>query len=347
MSRDILLFASRRPRDIKPPETLSEQGCTADGPRRITQADLPDALDATSDLRWLVEFSSPHELAEALLLHVVELARATRGVVWDPTAGDVRWPRAPTPTRAVVSQRVSVVRLLVFFTSRSDRVSLGRRIATAIDAGQASAMPSAFGTFEPLRSGTRLLFENAIQNSSLTGETLHWRSRAPYFGGSVSFPAQAERGCVPTGSLVLTSVADYVRGNADDLVDKLAALTESIPAFYGCAFLERWALMRGNRLSFDGESEMYPLPPIKCWWGLPEAPMWLSWFGRPYDELVERSLPAEKTASLGPGILFRAEDHPRSIDELQRGYPELPRSLLATSSDGVTYRSADLIPEVG
>src|SRR5664280_1988690 len=102
-------------------------------------------------------------------------------------------------------------------------------------------------------------------------------------------------------------------------------------AFYGAGCVTRDANLSSRGLSYGSESETVP-PDWGPWWvGLPEMRSWLSWYGKPYSDLVAPALGAAGIAR-GDGLRVRLGPAPMDSDEVRGVGPSLPRDLQAVRS---------------
>jgi hypothetical protein len=71
------------------------------------------------------------------------------------------------------------------------------------------------------------------------------------------------------------------------------------------------------------------MPRANRWVGLPAAPTWLAWFGRPYADLVRSAVAQHITAETDGALLLRLGPEPMDPDQLAAVFPPLPLPLIA------------------
>ena len=67
--------------------------------------------------------------------------------------------------------------------------------------------------------------------------------------------------------------------------------------------------------------------------GLPAAPTWLAWFGRPYADLVRSTVAPFIHEERNGGLFVRLADEPANRDQLTACFPALPLDLIARRKD--------------
>jgi hypothetical protein len=316
-----------------------------DGPSRIEAEDVPDAaLGAIGRSGWLIQLSVkpaagadgwPTELA-------VHLARAADGVVHDPQLDRVTWPPGFEPRDAATGEeRFSEISLAWYTAWPSQDAELPRRLLDLLASRLPDALPKRYGGYEPLphrhegNDREEQFIGHWLEEASGWTPSLSWTTTPPCLGGSawmsttqpVTFPR-------PGQPMVRVSVEFDSRASARDpaLTERLVAAFRTIAVGLRCVYagatLNRDAIMKRGRPLADSRTEWGPMPRADRWTGLPAAPTWLAWFGRPYANLVRPTLAGVATEEDVSGILLRLGTEPMHADDLADRFPPLPAELI-------------------
>jgi hypothetical protein len=296
---------------------------TVDGPHRAQVDDFHDELAAACLApRWMLGVSVPYSapkqhfaLARALARH---LAEVNDGAAFDPQDEKLLWPRGRprrvAPRRA--EEPTTRVRLEWFLAP--DRWAAAPAILLSLLARHCpEALPTRYGQFEPLQHRfdgdapddfVRFLLDNEAGDA-------FWFASRPSFGGSSFAPHADKYAPADDDPLRIAHLEVSFDGNvlaADErwtaaLVDLFIAGAKELGAFFAAGQVETgWMVSTNNRLwavaSAMPEGEHFLRG--RLWQGLPPIPIWLSWYGGPYRELVAQSLrhaadavPADKPAT--------------------------------------------------
>ena len=162
-----------------------------------------------------------------------------------------------------------------------------------------------------------------------------WRAKKPVFGGSIFWSPEVEPpdGAEPKVTLSLDVNATAIETDplmCDRAVELFVAVASDLGAFFGAGYVTRGVLAgsRGAQWYGEGTENLSSDWISGPWWlGLPVKPTWLSWFGRPYRDLVAASVDG-LSAERERGLLMRLGPTPLDTDQLRGLAPDLPTELL-------------------
>jgi hypothetical protein len=339
------------------------------GPHRVFEDEDMDA-DVTALVpapAWQIEIgcalSREETWADALQL-AEYVARQCRGVVWTGESG-LTWPpqkREQTHhTKKSEQTLIDTLTLEWFSHASKEPVKSGQAFLDVLKETFPELRPYRFGVYEPLQGqlgseedGPFLdLWRSFGGNTASVMSLLFMQSKRPCLSASVSFPhiylSRIVRRSIagsPPGPRPLTSTQNIVRVKMDLDVSALSdekvrertvgmfvAMSRRLDCFYAQGYIERnhFSSHKG-RLAVTGMKEWYPLPSGQEWFGIPDVPVWLSWFGRPYKPLVAPSLSSRSSPGIreeDDGIFVRLGEYPADLRQLQPIRFELPGALLA------------------
>ena len=129
------------------------------------------------------------------------------------------------------------------------------------------------------------------------------------------------------------------------IVNFFTALSKSLNCFYAAGYVGRNVIVKRNNIWFDGMSEIYPLTRTKWWLGLYPCPTWLAWFGKEFQQELEKIMIPAGAAVMPDGIFYKCGNEPRDIEQLAKDFPELPLHLLSEPKWKKKYRSIDFDQE--
>jgi len=317
------------------------------GPDRAQSEDLEDVVNQMiQPPYWLVRITVPAaqedtlQLAEAIATHI---AQRCEGVVYDPQAGSMVWPKVKfaSPSRSSGSDRVRVVRLGWYSPSSQVSTSMARTFLRTVGRLCPQALPVRFGTYHPLqgrlKTGEEQPFLDSVEEVIQKGrsEMLELRAKSPCFGGILWIPSRGD----DTGKiqrardvhLALDFDGRIIESDSDwceKLVVLFVELARNLKAFYANGYVERGVFASRRGLGYDGESEQYPTPAGR-WKGIPSVPYWLSWFGDPYFPLVRGAPEGPEVFHFQDGVLVRLATKPQDLDGLQNTHLRLPPELVS------------------
>ncbi len=247
------------------------------------------------------------------------------GAVFDPQFDRVVWPR-PSPEPPPEGTPTTRVELSWFVAPARWREAPGALIR-ALGRYCPEALPLTYGRYEPPPHEFRTVDFIRFAQDEEKGSGL-WRSARPSLGGGWSAPHAVGLVEPDEEDRVVARLRMAFDGRALDgnpvLREAVAAMFASaaaeLGAFFACAQAEpgwletaagqlvptREARLRGNDRVLNG----------LAWQGLPPVPMWLTWFGGPYRELVGDTLPAGAyVAPAETGVFVRLGADPRPNGE--------------------------------
>ncbi len=158
-------------------------------------------------------------------------------------------------------------------------------------------------------------------------------SQGPCFGGSVDYPLPERPRAV--GEINLYFDARMLVSNPrwrDSVVSLFEEVARRLGAFYGRGYVRRNMWVHGRAVASDGTSEILPSGfQGWTWIGIPSgAPTWLTWFGRPYMDLVARAVSTQESRRFPEGVSLRLDREPKDRDQLRGAFPPLPPDLLSS-----------------
>jgi len=316
-----------------------------DGPSRIEAEDLPDAANgALSGAGWLVQISvKPSTDATWPMDLARHLARSADGVVYDPQEDRVAWPSGFRPRDpGTGEERASEVELVWFTTRTPTDPEIPRRFLEIIRGLIPGALPKRYGGYEPLpfrfegSTADEDFIRRWVEEAEAWPPTLFWTASRPSFGGSAFMAPTPDRDPPPPGQPI-SHISLTLDGRAlardPDLTERSVRLLADIASALGCVHaagsVHRDLLVKRGRASADYRTEAGPMPRARRWVGLPAAPTWLAWFGRPYADLVRSSVAQHITAETDGALFLRLGPEPMDSDQLAAVFPPLPLPLIA------------------
>jgi len=336
-----------------------------------TQAHEPEDFD--EDLAklvpppcWLTQIAIPGFVKEGIELGIElaeHIADKCDGAVFDPQAGTVIWPKEKGSPTAPPSEkaRIREVELEWYIASSRSGVEAARALLMALRKHCPEAVPIRFGEYEPLQgrmeSRSDEPFFKAWEKAGRdTLGMLFFKAKNPCFGGTIDLPGTmppraggTKAGCI---SLNFDGTTLYADSQTRETVSTLfLEVARALHAFYGRGFVRRDVIVSRGGPAYDGKSETYPSGLWRgAWRGVPPVPTWLTWFGPPYNVLVEESLPPDRSVTLPEGVLVRLGQEPLDLDQLQSLFPALPSRLLSGVQEQVitlpTGRIVKVSPDV-
>jgi hypothetical protein len=300
---------------------------SVDGPFAAEAEDFAEEVaGACLAPRWMMTLTVPYsvpkkaiELGRSLARH---LAETNTGAAFDPQEDSLIWPRGrpkrvPSRQTEEVTSRVT----LDWFLPTTSWESAPGTLLRLIRRYCPEALPKRYGRWEPLQHRFDPADPDAFVRFVLDEEDGDgfWFASRPSFGGSWTAP-HADRFVQPEEErlrIAHVEVSFDGRVLEEDLrwretvVDLFKVGAVELGAFFAAAQVEPgWTVTVNNRLSATVESMQQSGEHFlrgMQWQGLPPVPVWLSWFGRPYRELVAPHLTdvpfaSERSSTHGRGL---------------------------------------------
>lgn len=278
-------------------------------------------------------------MAHELSCHI---ARVCRGAAYDLNRDIIIWPKKSYKRFAKDSreERIELISLDWFIRDMFQVNKLVRIFLGLVSKYCVEALPKRFGTHEPFQyrySASNEFIEMCDNlNKDINTKFLFWNANSPCFGGSIIFPDR-RKSVRPRGAYPCIKISLSFDGRAilyDNrwlhvLVGMFTKIATALNAFYGAGYTTKNVIAKNNSVLFDAKSEESPLVKSKDWVGLPEKPVWLSWYGEPYMELVKNYLKKHKTTIYPKGILLKLNDDPFDIERLEKNI-HLPKNLMVS-----------------
>lgn len=245
------------------------------------------------------------------------------------------------PRQEKLRPRMRILGMQWFLPLRSDTCLSGQEFLALVRHVCPAALPRRFGDCEPFAYELRQqesLFCQAWpgrEKDIAWRSGLFWSTKSPCLSGSMFLAgSEARRGRAQGDPCLRISTTWDLRDNErnarqiERMVEGFAALAEELGAFYAAGFVQR-DVVAGRCPGFDNQTEQSPLPRGLLWTGLPHEPTWLSWFGRPYRDLVAHCLPSWAIRERGQGLLVRLGEWPQDRDALAKLALAWPDTLVA------------------
>lgn len=279
---------------------------SVDGPFAAEPDDFAEEVAAACLApRWMMTVAVPYSvpkraiaLGRSLARH---LAETNEGAAYDPQEDSLIWPRgrkkrvSPRRTEEVTS-RVT----LQWFVASSRWEQAPATLLRLIRRRCPEALPARYGRWEPLQHRFDPADPDAFVRFVLDEEDGDgfWFAARPSFGGSWSAP-HADRFVRPEDERLRIAqlevdfdgrVLEQDTRWREAVVDLFAAAAAELGAFFAAAQVEPgWTVTTNNRLYSTIETMQHGGEHFlrgMSWQGLPPVPMWLSWYGGPYREMV-------------------------------------------------------------
>lgn len=348
--------------------------CEVWGPDPAEPEDFDEELAAAClSPKWMLQVTTPYSMPKANFARARALARYiaehSDGAAYDPQEERLLWPRGKqtrTPSRTT-EQETSML-TLEWFVAPSRWPDAAARLISLLAPRCPEALPTRYGSwepppyrFDPVEPGPFVEFVARSED----GDGFWYASR-PSFGGSFIAPhadkrARPEDERFRIGKLEVSFDGNLIATDErwrEAIVDLFVRGAETFAAFFAAAQMEPgWTVSRNNRpratAAMVQESEHFLRG--RLWQGLPPVPVWLSFYGEPYRELVRDVLhrppqPIERSRRGVLGRLTRSDDVRPSeqveVDDRRGGiFVRLSRDPLARRQlprlplpDELTYR---------
>ena len=315
--------------------------CEVWGPDAAETDDFDELItQAMAAPRWHLSVSVPYSLpkgnqrlARDLASH---LAQRGHGAALDPQESGILWPPGQDATvgARAVSAETSVLELTWFIAASRWRDAVDQLIPLLSEMPE--ALPTRYGLTEPLqrrfdRARPRE-FADFVADPGGPLPLTFWLASRPSFGGSAMCPdfnrhIRPEDERLRVGQMSIEFDAQVIGANArstDNIVEVFHHGAQRFAALYAAGqVVPGYVVTRGNRLRSTGLADGEHFTRGALWQGLPPVPIWLSWYGDPYRELVDPA-PGDVIARAG-GILVRLSRTPLPREELPRA--ALPQRL--------------------
>ncbi len=317
------------------------------GPDEAEPEDLADAItQAVKPPYWLVRITVPTavketvQLGEALAIHI---AKGHGGVVYDPQAGSVIWPKMQVRpvSRSSDHERIRVVTLAWYLPPSQASTSMAQTFLQTTRRLCPEAVPVRFGLYHPLqgklKTGEEQPFLDAVEQVLQKGraDMFELKAKAPSFGGMLWIPDRNDdpEKSYPSNYVKLDldfdgRVVESDSAWCDRIVSLFLDLARSLKAFYANSYVARGIFASRGGLGYDGISEHYPGPAGR-WKGIPSVPYWLNWFGSSYLPLVKDALKAVGGLNFEDGVVVRLGTKPADFDQLRSSRLGLPPELVS------------------
>ncbi len=307
--------------------------CEVWGPDPAAPEDFDEQLAAAClSPNWMLQVSAPYSMPKANLTLARALARyvaeQSEGAAYDPQEDRLLWPRGVqtrTPPRA--GEQETSMLTLEWFVAPSLWSAAVANVVPLLARRCPEALPTRYGSSEPPphrfdRAEPAPFIDFAANSEDGNG---FWYASRPSFGGSFTAPhadkhATGEDERFRIGEIEVSFDGRLIAADErwrETLVDLFVRGAERFRAFFAAAQVEPgWIVSHTNRPFAQAaamqESEHFLRG--RLWQGLPPVPVWLSWYGEPYRELVSQAVhgeiqaPIERTKRPLLKRLARADD---------------------------------------
>ncbi|HWK27785.1 MAG TPA: hypothetical protein VNS09_14575 [Solirubrobacter sp.] len=314
--------------------------------------------------RWMLTIEVPRpgpKRAIALARSLARtLAQETHGAAFDPQEDALIWPRGE-PKRVQPRHKeeaTSVVELAWFLPAR--RWPEAPAILLELLAHRCpEALPTRYGRFEPLPHRFDPAAPAALAHfmcDEREGDGF-WLASRPSFGGFWRAPHDDPRITPGHEHLRIAQLQVEFDGRVlerdprwrEAVVELFATAATRLGAVFAAAQVgPHWLVSTNNRLWATAKTMRHGCEHIPFggrWIGLPPVPMWLSWFGAPYRDLVASHLTEAALTARGMRRLLGRAQPPRIEDRtdgllVRLGDEPRPRRSLGPwpLPDELTYR---------
>ena len=317
--------------------------------------DLEDIDDFFTEIvlspKWSYELSVPYNSDKLDINNAKRfsefIATNCNGAVYDPQLDKVIFPKSKIRryTSSLDDNRINVINLYWFIPGKSLSNNTIKDFLNIVKKYLPEAIPKRYGDYEPLQhkfDGFDNFIDYVIKSS---GDMVFFKSTSPCYGGYISTSSGKLK--YDTAKLIskfsLTFDARAFEKNEnwnDTLINLFINLSIKLKAFYSMGFVEENIIAKRNSIGYDGFSKRYSLPPLNWWVGIPNSPMWLNWFGKPYAKEIEINLSKFTIIEFDSGIFYKTADFPIILKKIKK-YPKIPLKLLALNGN-----PAELIPDL-
>jgi hypothetical protein len=206
------------------------------------------------------------------------------------------------------------------------------------------ALPRRYGTYEPMTQKLDIDGEQAFIDFVRDADgTVYFNGRQPVQGGHMD--AGPQRGNASAHGLTLLAPAlgnprwrAALRGLFIDFalaVDAIVATAEVVRGVH-------WS---GRSLGYSGDTERTAHLAWKNFWqGLPPYPVWWTWFGPDYVNVVIEHLPRDQVESFGSGLFHCHSDVPADRNALTDLNAERSRSRPVPALGNAGTQSSPWLP---
>lgn len=312
--------------------------------------DLDDVDEVFTEIvlspKWLYEISVPSSSTKIDICFAKKLsefiANECKGAAFDPQLEKIIFPKGKikrylTPS---VEERINVIEFRWFISVNSLTNDTITNFISTIKKILPEALPNRYGEYEPLQYKLDKLenFTECIIENKSKGDTVFFKSTSPCFGGSIStsFNKFKPDNVKLTSQFSLSFDARPFEKDSnwnDVLVNLFIQLSIKLNAYYAMGYVEENIIAKRNSKWYDGYCKTYSLPPLKWWNGIPNSPMWLNWYGKPYIQEVEHSFLNSKILKFDSGFFFKNKEFPATLGNLKGSFPKISENLLASSNN--------------
>lgn len=282
------------------------------------------------------------------------IAASCKGVTYTGEAG-IDWPENARGQhqRPEEERPIDILTLEWFVSSPRMSSESVRAFLVTLKERFPLAWPRRFGDSEPLQGQLTtyeykpfLDFWQELHSSNDFFKSILLKAKQPCLGGQMTFPIRSQREANETldewrtRKLHPTEDINTIELQFDcGAISKEPAQLEKIVDLFKTAslrldsFYARGYLNTGiDSQSGIGRMGAYPHRIGHEWTGLPPMPMWLSWFGRSYKELILKSVEKFDPEVSNSGVFVRLAPKPAALRELQDAGFTLPPELLPRAS---------------
>ena len=283
--------------------------CELWGPDPAEPEDFDEELAAAClSPNWMLHVSTSYSmpkanfvLARSLASHV---AKESEGAAYDPQECRLLWPRGKqkrTPPRST-EQGTSMLDIEWFVAPTRWKAAV-ENLVPLLARHCPEAFPTRYGLWEPLPNrfdrADPKAFVDFLANSE-DGDGF-WFASSPSFGGSFRAPHADKYATGADERFRVGRIQISFDGNiiaSDDrwreaLIDLFVRGAELFGAFFAAAQVAPGYVVSRNNRPFAQAASVQETEHFlrgMLWQGLPPVPVWLSWYGHPYDELVRNSV---------------------------------------------------------
>lgn len=329
---------------------------------RLKEEDVEEALaQVTLAPKWQYVITVPLTLSKSEQTQAGKLAerlaKSIGGAAFDPQKDKILYPKGKKQryTADLSQERINVIEMVWFLPQEQMKEEVCQQLLNQVAKILPEALPTRYGDREPL---SRTFREGKGKKASNTAveefvrytmeqkqaeNMFYWKAERPCFWGSLSFGFKNYAKGREDALCTNIKLNFDARACSQDLrwiqiLEKLfLQIATRLPIFYAMAYVnENVGVSKNGTLWFNGREKRYPISAYHWWSGIPGYPMWMSWFGRPYMNLVEDALQGFSYVREQNGFYLNTGlEQPKTMEMAEQHFPKLPRHLLSIREYGL------------
>lgn len=266
---------------------------TIDGPFAVEPEDVPDTIAAAMHRPTHLCSVAVGGSTVANVQHALRLARKLTGRLegaFLDVQKDTVWPRTSRRTlaRPARDARIEEVSLHWYLQPASVGADIAAIYLSTARTFLPEALPRRFGAFEPFQGRLADHGDQAfIDGWTTENMSFFLAGNLPCLGGAIDGLKSTEKR--PVWTMSLGFLAEPLKSSnwREAVRQFFIALADRTGAFYASAEVLGGVHWNGRTVGYDSKSEPPSLPmSSEGWLGLPPYPVWWSYYGAPYWDVV-------------------------------------------------------------